>query len=133
MSIAHARRNSPVETGLHPAVYGGLLGCLVWLAAAVWLAFGADRYTALQLAIATFLSVMFAVVPFWLSRMPRAEATPTTPQPLLRDWAEHDFITASGPVEGKHAAIMVLLAPASVALGLTATAAIAYLAAHGLL
>ncbi len=133
MSIIHARRNSPTEAGLHPAVYGALLGCLVWLTAAVWLAFGADGYTALQLAIATFLSIMFALVPYALSRLQRADQAPAAAQPSLRDWAEHDFITASGPVEGRDAATMVLLAPASVALGLTAIAAIAYLAAQGLL
>lgn len=132
MSLFHVRRNIPVETGLHPAVYAALTGCLVWIMAAPWVAFGADGYLALQLAIMTFLAFMFAFVPFWLAMVGRAANKPAKARPF-QEWAHHEFTTASGPVEAKDAAIMVLLAPASVALGITLTSLIAWLAGHGLL
>src|SRR3546814_606432 len=123
MSLFHARHNIPVETQLHPAVYGGLAGCLIWLVASAWLAFGADGYTALQLAVSTGFAIMFMLVPFCLWMLWQQDNTPKKASPL-REWADHELMTASGPVEGKHAAIMVLLAPAAVALGLSAVALI---------
>lgn len=127
-----SHRNRPIETALHPAVNLALTGTLVWLLAAIWLAFGAQSYSALQLAIATFLSIIFALVPYTLWLISQREHRPTAAKPF-REWAAHELQTASGPVEGKDAAIMVLLAPAAVSLGITVMSVIAVLAAHGLL
>jgi hypothetical protein len=133
MSLHYSsHRNRPIETALHPAVNLALAGTLVWLLAAVWLAFGAQGYTALQLAIATFLSVMFALVPYTLWLISQSGHKPAAAKPF-RQWATHELQTASGPVDGKDAAIMVLLAPAAVSLGITVTSVIAILAARGLL
>ena len=127
-----SHRNRPIETALHPAVNLALTGTLVWLLAAIWLAFGAQSYTALQLAIATFLSIMFAGVPYALWLLSQAGHKPAATKPF-REWASHELQTASGPVEGKDAVVMVLLAPVAVSLGLTVMSLIAVLAAHGLL
>lgn len=132
MSLFQTHRNVPVETGLHPAVYAGLAGLLAWFMAAPWIAFGSNGYLALQLAIMTVLVIMFAFVPYWLTRLWQAQNKPAKAQPV-NEWAQHTFSTASGPVEAKDAAIMVLLAPASVAFGITMTSAIAWLAGHGVL
>lgn len=134
MSILTAnRRNHPTETALHPNVNLALLGTLVWSMAAIWLAFGAaDSYLALQLAIITFLAIMVGLVPYALFHLWQAQHRPVAAK-SFQQWAGHEFQTASGPVEGKEAAVMVLLAPAAVALGLTVMSLIAVLAANGVL
>jgi hypothetical protein len=132
MNVTHARRNVPTEHGLHPAIYGALIGCTVWMLAAFWTVFGHDTYTGLQLAVSTFFCAMFIGVPFWLRRLSGAVA-PDAKHSSLRDWASHELSTACGPVEGRQAIVMILLAPAAIALGITGISFIAYLAAHGAL
>ena len=132
MNAPQARRNIPTERGLHPAVYGALVGCAVWVLAAFWIFFGHDTYTGLQLAVSTFFCIMFVAVPLWLRRLSGVAASETK-QSKLRDWASHEFETAYGPIEGRQAAVMVLLAPAAIALGITAVSLIAYLAARGVI
>ena len=133
MSLSqHSHRNRPMETTLHPIVNLALVGTLVWLLTAIWLAFGAQSYTALQLAVSTFLAIMFVLVPYALWLLSKAGQTPVKTKPF-REWAANEMQTASGPVEGKDAAVMVLLAPAAVSLGITVMSFIAFLAAHGLL
>ena len=133
MSLSqHSHRNRPMETTLHPIVNLALVGTLVWLLTAIWLAFGGQSYTALQLAVSTFLAIMFALVPYALWLLSKAGQKPVKTKPF-REWAANEMQTASGPVEGRDAAVMVLLAPAAVALGITVMSFIAFLAAHGLL
>lgn len=132
MSVSHTRRNAPVVYGLHSAVYASLAVCMAWIMAAAWLAFGSDHYLGLQLAIMTFLALAFMGVPLWLAMIQR-EHGKHAPEKPFAEWAHNEMPTASGPVEAKDAAIMVLLAPASVALGITVTSAIAVLASRGIL
>ena len=75
---------------------------------------------------------MFALVPYtlWLIRRAGHKAAATKP---FREWAAHELRTVSGPIEGKDAAVMVLLAPAAVSLGITVLSFIAVLAARGFL
>lgn len=122
----HHRRNVPSELSLHPTVYKALAGCVVWIVAATFLFFGRDSYTTLQLAIVAFFCAAFLILPFalwaiWYRENPQPKA------PAFSQWATHELQTASGPVEGREAAIMILLAPMSVALGITVTSLIAFL------
>lgn len=126
MSTTHLLRNVPVNRNLHPAIYGVLAGAVLWITLAVWVFFGRDAYTALQLAVVAAFAIAFAVTPavLWkLSAAKREEAKP------LRDWFDGEFDTYTGPVHGAHAAVMVLLAPAACAVGITGIALIAWLAA----
>jgi hypothetical protein len=126
------RRNIPTERGLHPAVYGALIGCTVWILAAFWIFFGHDTYTGLQLAVSTFFCAMFVGVPVCLWQISRAAASDAG-RTKWREWASHEFETIYGPVEGGQAAVMVLLAPVAIALGITSVSLIAYLAARGVI
>lgn len=133
MSLLTAnRRNHPTETALHPHVNLALLGTLVWSLAAIWLAFAGESYLTLQLAIVTFLAIMVGLVPYALYRLWQDQHRPAAAK-SFQEWAGHEFQTASGPVEGKEAAVMVLLAPVAVALGLTVMSVIAVMAANGVL
>lgn len=123
----HHRRNVPTESGLHPVVYKALAGCVVWIVAATFLFFGRDSYAALQLAIVAFFCAAFLLVPFILWAIWHRE-NPQQMTPDFKTWSSHELQTASGPVEAREAAIMVLLAPMSVAMGITVTSLIAFLA-----
>ena len=120
-------RNVPTETGLHPLVYKALAGCVIWIVAAILLFFGHDRYLLLQLSIVAFLCAAVLLLPFCLWVIWHRDHPDGSRSDFL-DWSSHELETASGPVEGRTAAIMVVLAPASVAFGITVTSLIAFLA-----
>lgn len=124
---AHHRRNVPTETALHPVVYKALASCVAWIVGATFLFFGRDSYAALQLAIVAFFCAAFLLVPFILWAIWRRD-NPQQTAPDFKTWASHELQTASGPVEGREAAIMILLAPMSVTMGITLTSLIAFLA-----
>lgn len=97
----------------------------MWLVAAILLLFGRDSYLALPLAIVAFLCAAVLVLPFclwaiWHRDHPHERVSP------FKEWMSHELQTASGPVEGRDAAIMVILAPAAVALGVTVISAVAF-------
>jgi uncharacterized membrane protein len=86
MSESHLRRNVPQHVDLHPAVYRLLAGSVLWMVLAVWLAFGTDAYTALQLAVVVAFALAFLLTPLWLSRIAPARAGQTgTP---FREWLD---------------------------------------------
>ena len=51
----------------------------------------------------------------------------------FREWRHGQFDTASGPIEAGQAAIMVLLLPTAIAVGMTAFGLIEFLSAEGVL
>lgn len=132
MTALHPHRNVPTESSLHPAVQRALIGCVLWIVAALWLFFGRDAYAGLQLAVSTFFCVMFVAVPMWMAKLTPAAASQPG-QPSIREWASHEFETACGSVEGRDAIAMILLAPVAIALGITGVSLVAYLAAKGVL
>jgi len=131
MSTHEQRRNIPQHVDLHPAVYRMLAGSVLWMVLAVWLAFGADAYTALQLAVVVVFAMAFVLTPLCLSRFSVARRAPQTTG--FRDWLDHDFDTYTGPVRTRDATVMILVAPLAGAVGLSAIGFIAWLAASGAL
>jgi hypothetical protein len=126
LEAALYRKNTILESSLHPIVYKALAGVVVWIVAVALLFFGHDRSLLLLLAVISFLCVAVIMLPFclWLIWRKHHPARVTT---TFSDWSSHEIETASGLVDGGHAAIMVLLAPSAVALGITATALVAYI------
>lgn len=134
MSESHLRRNVPQHVDLHPGVYRLLAGSVVWMVLAAWLAFGADAYTALQLAVVVGFALAFLVTPFVLGRLSAARpARVARSDTRFREWLDHDFDTNTGSVRARDAAIMILVAPLAGAIGLTAIGLVAWLAASGAL
>lgn len=131
MSTSDLRRNVPQHVHLHPRVYGMLAGSVLWMVLAVWLAFGSDAYTALQLTVVVGFALAFLVTPFCISRIASARtAQAKTP---FRDWLDHDFETDTGTLPTRDATVMILVAPLAGAIGLSAIGFIAWLAASGAL
>jgi hypothetical protein len=54
-------------------------------------------------------------------------------EPTFRDWKDSDLDTAGGPIDARDAAILILLVPVSIAVGMTAFGVLAFLSAEGVL
>lgn len=122
-------RNVRVQTGLHPAAYALLAGCVLWIVAVAWFFFAATAYAALQIAVVAGFAAVFLLVPFWLSRLCGTGPSGGT----FREWLDSDIELADGTVEARKALVMIMCAPVAGAAGLTAVSLVAYLAAAGLI
>lgn len=109
------RRNVPIATALHPAVYAALGFCMLWILAALWGFFARGVYSALQIAVCTVFGAVFMGVPLVLARF-RGGTGKHRP---FREWLDGEFETAVGPIDARHATAMILTAPAACATGIT--------------
>jgi hypothetical protein len=126
---ARSRSNRPQWLDLHPAVYRLLVGSAVWVFLAIWVSFSHSAYTALQLGVVAVFLAVFIGVPVTLARLakrPRPAGTAS-----FAEWRAGDLETHTGPVAAGEAAVMVMIAPAACAAGLTIISALAYLTATG--
>lgn len=120
-------RNVHVAAGLHPAVYGLLVGCVLWIVAAAWIFFASDRYAALQVAVVAVFAAAFLLVPYWLFRLSGEKPQ----QGSFREWLDGEIQLIDGPMNARSALAMVLCAPVAGAAGLTLVSFVAHLAAIG--
>lgn len=126
MSTPEKFRNAPISHNLHPHIYGLLVGSVIWITLVVWAFFGSGAYTALQLAVVAAFALAFVATPLVLWRISAAKQEEAG---SLQSWLETELETHTGVVHGAHAAVMVLLAPAACAFGLTGVSLVAWLAA----
>jgi len=127
----HPRPNRPVWTELHPLIFLITLGLAIWSIAAMWILFSHSYYGPLLFAMVTVLVAIFLALP-WILLSSRHDTD--EPQPRrFREWAHGDLDTASGPIDARHAAIIILSVPVSVAVGLTVFGLFEYLTAIGVL
>lgn len=84
----------------------------------------------LLFGVVTFLVGVFVGLPWLLFRLGRN----TEPrEPNFGSWLDGDFETASGPIDAREAAVLILLVPLSIAVGMTAFGVLAFLSAKGVL
>jgi uncharacterized membrane protein YhiD involved in acid resistance len=115
---------------VHPVVRRLGIGAILWTVAAIWILFNHSYYGVLLFGVVTLLVVVFVAVPWLLFRLGRRD---DTSGPSFREWMDSDFDTASGPVNAREAAVLILLVPLSIALGMTAFGVLAYLSSVGVL
>jgi hypothetical protein len=113
----------PSSDGLHPLVYGAIAALTAWLALWIWIGFADTGYTEFLLAVVSGFFLIVAVIPLaiWHTWRKHSGETPGNGE-SLRDWAAHEFDIEPGPMQGKHAAVEVLLPIAAVAFGMMAIA-----------
>lgn len=129
-SASDRRSNRPQWLDLHPAVYRLLIGSVVWLFVALWLCFGHDAYTALQLGIVAAFLAVFTGVPAVMARLAKRKSQ--SGQVTFAEWRGGDLDTYTGPVAAGEAALMVVIGPVACVLGLTVISAMAYMTAAGI-
>src|SRR5262249_45362890 len=121
----------PVSKRLHAGVYGTLIGLALWLIMSVWL-FAGGGVTDYLLFIVSGFIVVAVGLPFILSRVGRNgdAATSGVAQRSFRDWAANDFDTWQGRLQGREAALQILLPIAAVAIGMTIFGVAFHVAEH---
>jgi len=117
----------PSVSALHPAIYGMLAGCVVWMMAALWLFFGHDGPTAFMLVVDVFFAAAFLAPLAIIGVSLKSERVQWSSS--LRDWLGREFETGQGRVKARDAAIMILIAPAAGAIAITLVSLAAYIAA----
>jgi hypothetical protein len=122
--------NVPRVTELHPAVRWTLLGSVVWTVAALVALFSTDPETSMTLGVVGGFATAFVGIPLWLRAISRTKAVAPRPLPL-HEWIHARFELLDGTVAAGEAALLVLLAPVSLAIGMTVAAVIRLIIAHG--
>jgi hypothetical protein len=131
MNRAHSRPNQHLWVELHPLVSRITLGLAIWSVAAMWIFFDHSYYGPLLFAVVTVLVAIFMALP-WILLGSRHDTDERQPR-RFRDWAHGELDTASGPIDARHAAIIILSVPVSVAVGFTVFGLLEYLTAIGVL
>jgi len=122
--------NRPLWDHVHPAVRHIALGLIVWTLGAVWVLFSHSYYGPLLYGVVTLLVGFFVLLPMILLRMGPQDQGPSS---SFHTWLNGRFDTATGPIEAREAAVMILLIPMAVAVGMTALGLIEFLTAEGVL
>jgi hypothetical protein len=124
--------NRPLWLGVHRTVIRLAVGATIWTIAAVWILFSHSYYGILLFGVVSFLVAMFMLLPWVLSHFARKTDNPDEPA-TFREWRSGEFDTASGPMKGSEAAVLILLIPMAVAVGMTAIGFLEFLTAEGVL
>jgi hypothetical protein len=122
MNTHPTQHNRRRREELHPIVYRLIVGLAVWLVLSIWLLFNRGSYVALNLAMITVFFVIAVGIPLilgltWL----RNSAIYERNQDVMsfREWTACAFITRTGELSGREAAIQILLPIAAVSIGMT--------------
>lgn len=121
----------PVWSHVHPVVRNLALGVIAWTVGAVWILFSHSYYGPLLFGVVTGVVITFVLLPTILFRIGRPSNEPQPP--TFAEWSHGEFDTATGPIEARDAAILILIVPIAMAVGLTCLGLFDYFAAQGLL
>ncbi len=118
----HVRHRRPIHDSLHPIVYRSMIGLTAWLVLSVWVFFNRGAYVGLTLAMITLFFVIIVAIPVliwktWQHNAPREEMR--APTESFDAWASQRFATWTGALNGRQAAMQILLPIASVCIGMT--------------
>lgn len=125
-------RNRRQSLDVHPVVKRAGIATILWTLAAIWILFNHSYYGVLIFGVITLLVAIFVAIPWLLLRLGRRQRDDAGGQ-TFRDWMDSDFDTASGPIDAREAAVLILLVPLSIALGMTAFGVLALLSGTGAL
>jgi hypothetical protein len=122
--------NLPERLHVHRRIVGLALAAIAWTLAAVWILFSHSYYGPLLFGVVTLLVLMFVALPWILLRLGRGREE--QPSLSFREWTHGRFETANGPITAGEAAVMILLLPTTIAVGMTAFGLIEFLSAEGI-
>lgn len=116
------QRNRMIDDELHPVVYRSIIGLTIWLVLSIWVLFSRGTYEGVTLSVITLFFLILVAIPvlLWLSWRRN-----TNPNQLhghiapFREWSTHWFVTWTGRVSGREAALQILLPIAAVAFSMT--------------
>ena len=122
-------KTGPSTDRLPVAVYGAVIGFVVWMALAAW-GFAGPGYADLSLTVVTGLLIVAVAIPLVLWRVWRAH-TGGRPDDAMSfsEWKSSEFETWQDHQKGSSAATEILLPIAAAAVGMTAFAIVFHYAA----
>jgi len=115
------RHNRPNDE-LHPLIYQSIVGLTIWLLLSVWVLFSRGAYVGLTLSVITLFFLILVAIPvlIWLTWRrhidPNQQHNYSAP---FSEWSSSSFVTWTGGVSGREAAVQILLPIAAVAIGMT--------------
>jgi hypothetical protein len=115
------RHNWPANDELHPLVYRSIIGLTLWLVLSIWALFSRGAYEGLTLTVITLFFLILVGIPVILWLTWRRNTDPNERHDHIApfsQWIAHPFMTWTGGISGREAAIQILLISA-VALGMT--------------
>lgn len=115
------RHNRPNDE-LHPLIYRAIVGLTIWLVLSVWALFSRGEYEGLTLSVITLFFVILIGIPalLWLTWRRNIDANDqhNDVEPF-GEWVSHPFVTWTGRISSREAAMQILLPIAAVAFGMT--------------
>ncbi|HVG51770.1 MAG TPA: hypothetical protein VM867_09075 [Xanthobacteraceae bacterium] len=120
----------PVSDGLHPAIYGAMIGLAVWFVVSAWMFFGTDSYAGWLDVVVTALFVMAVLLPLVLWSVWWRHIHADHERARFRDWRRGEMDTWQCRLGASEASFQVLLPIAAVAFGITAIGIVFHLASH---
>jgi len=118
LPVQHNRRTNE----LHPLVYRAMIGLTIWLVLSVWALFSRGTYEGVTLSVITLFFIVLVAIPVILWLTWRRNTDPHTHRGDItpfREWSSHSFVTCTGSVSGREAAMQILLPIGAVAIGMT--------------
>ena len=117
------RHAMPANDTLHPLIYRAIIGLTVWLVLSVWVLFSRGAYESLTLTVITFFFLILVGIPLLLWRTWQHNTDPreqgNSKNARFQEWASRSFMTWTGKISGREAAMQILLPIAAVAIGMT--------------
>jgi energy-coupling factor transporter transmembrane protein EcfT len=121
------------SSSLHPTIYAAIAALILLLVFWIWVGFADTGYTEFLLAVVSGFFLMFAAIPLAIWHMWRKHSGEANDHESLRDWSAHEFNIEPGPMQGREAAVEVLLPIAAVAFGMMAIAIVLLLTSHNVI
>lgn len=103
-------------------IYQSIIGLTIWLVLSAWLLFNRGTYEGLTLSVITLFFVILVGIPVLLWLTWRRNVDPNEQHKYsapFSEWTSHPFVTSTGGISGREAAVQILLPIAAVAFGMT--------------
>ena len=118
---------------LHPRVWAGLIGFVIWFVLAIW-GFGTEGYADWLLTVVSGFVLIAIAIPLILAGVARrndaSDRRPAKPE-AFGEWAKGEFEIWQDHLKGANAAAEIAIPIAAAAVGMTAFAIVFhYAAAH---
>ncbi|HEX2889508.1 hypothetical protein [Vineibacter terrae] len=139
MAMTSPSTERPTTVRLHPWIFRGVVALAAWALLAAW-GFAAtwspdvsESYTDLALVFVSYLCIVTIGLVFALGSFARHSPDPArdddkASRGSFHDWRSREIEVGSGHQRGSHVAVDILLAPAAIAIGMTALVIVWHLA-----
>jgi hypothetical protein len=139
MAITTSHDEHRQSARLHPWIFKAVIGFVLWMIIAAWgfsstwSAVPQESYTAVVLAVMSYFCIVAVGIAGVMTYIMRHSPDParrddTASRDSFHEWTSRQIEVSDGHQRGSHVAMDILLAPAAVAIGMTALVVVWHLA-----